>query len=363
MHITDIELRSFRNIAHAEISLQNGVNAVFGENGQGKTNLLESVFLLSGAKSFRRCKDSDLILSGEMGASVAAGFWSRGRDQHIRLTVDEKGRHISLNKGTATKASAAAGALCCVVFSPEHLSLIKGSPDERRRFIDTALCQTGRSYLADLRMYTRLLNQKNNLLKDCYRFPSAQDLLSVYDRQLASAASSVTAARLSFIKELLPIFSDTVRRLSGSIDEVSFSYRSTLFEDEVSEEEALMRYESIRGADIKAGFCTAGPHRDDLEITIGGRSMKVYGSQGQQRTAVLALKLSEADYMKSATGEEPILLLDDVLSELDLKRQDDLLDRLSGRQSVITCCDPTFITGRTDARLIEVQKGRVVSCT
>ncbi len=362
MYINDLSLINYRNIRKAEVSLQNGINAVFGENGQGKTNLLESIFLLSGAKPFRKCPDKDLIQNGENGSTVSASFFSEERMQQIKLIIDEKGRQISLNKGTVKKASAAAGSVCCVVFSPDHLDLIKGSPEERRKFIDMALCQISKTYLSSLRLYSRLLSQKNNILKDCYSFPQAADLLSVYDEQLAQAAAYLTAERMRFGEEILKIFSGIISDISGNRDNVSFRYKSTLFRENVGPEEALARFYETRSEDIRCGYSTVGPHRDDLEITLDGKNMKIYGSQGQQRSAVLALKLAEARYFRERTEEEPVLLLDDVLSELDLNRQNDLLDRLNGRQSVITCCDPTFITGRTDARLFRVEAGQVETC-
>ncbi len=359
MRLTGVEIRAFRNIRHAELRLQEGVNAVFGENGQGKTNLLESIFLLTGARSFRRSRDRDLILRGEPGASVEAEFLSRGREQRLRLTVEEKGRQISLNRASPVPAASAAGNLVCVVFSPEHLSLVKGAPEERRRFMDTALCQSSRGYLLDLKLYTRLLGQKNNLLKDCQRFPDAMDLLEVYDRQLAAAAAGVCRRRLEFVKSLGEDFKDSSLQLSGGRDRGEIALQCSLFPSgQPTPQEAEQQLRARRGEDLRAGYCTAGPHRDDLSVSLDGQSLRLFGSQGQQRTAVLALKLSEARYMKRATGEEPVLLLDDVLSELDLLRQNDLLDRLGG-QAVITCCDPTFISGRTDARLIEVKGGEI----
>ncbi len=347
MKLLSERIRGFRNIKEAEFVPSPSVTVICGENGQGKTNLLESIFLLTGAKSFRHVKDRELPdKNGSGTAVIEAEFFAGGREQDIRLSVGNRGRTASLNKGWERKASELAGRFCCVVFSPEHLDLVKGTPAERRRFMDTALCQLSTSYLSSLRDYTRLLAQKNALLKDARNISAAFDMLDIYDESLAAAAASIISMRRGFAASLEAESSEAYSSVSGDREKFSLRYISTVGEDG-SREEIMRRMTAARGDDIRMGYSTTGPHRDDLELLLDGDPARVYGSQGQQRTAVLALKLAEAAIFRRDLGEEPVLLLDDVLSELDGSRQEFLLKRLGSSQAVITCCDPGFIERQT----------------
>ncbi|MEA4911189.1 MAG: DNA replication/repair protein RecF [Oscillospiraceae bacterium] len=353
-------LANYRNIESLEFYPATGVNVVSGENGQGKTNLLESIFLLTGARSFRGGRDASLVRSGEECARVDADFFLDGRDQNIRIVVGEKGRTASLNKGTPTKAAALVGKFCAVVFSPEHLSLVKGAPELRRRFIDTALCQISSSYLGNIKRYARLLDQKNSLLKDSRTIAAAGEMLDVYDAQLADAACEISNKRSVFVRELLPLAAANYERISNGRETLDFQYRSSLFPDgEGDPDEALEAIYAQRAIDIRAGFSTVGPHRDDLFFALDGGDAKVYASQGQQRCIVLSLKLAEAELMELKLGERPALLLDDVLSELDERRQNYLIESLQGCQSVITCCAPELIAARTEAAVFLIEDGRL----
>jgi len=361
MNLTSHRISNFRNIDQIEFFPENGVNVIYGRNGQGKTNLLESIFILTGAKSFRARRDIDLVTHGESFSIIDSTFFLEMREQRIRITISDKGRVAQRNRGTETKAATLAGVFCCVLFSPEHLMLIKGSPDQRRRFIDTALCQISPRYLVELKRYTRLLQQKNRTLKDSYRNTELYDVLDVYDNQIAEAARVVTYMRKNFCDSLLELASQDYMAIAAEGEELHFEYLSTLFSSETFEmEEALERLNLSRQTDIAAGFSLLGPHRDDLTVTIDGVNARTFASQGQQRTAVLALKLAEASIMERSLGEKPLLLLDDVLSELDGVRQDYLITRLIGCQSIITGCDPSLITKRVEASLFEIDRGRLV---
>ena len=358
MYLTNHSLTDYRNVASLRFLPDAGVNVICGDNGHGKTNLLESVFLLTGARSFRSGKDLSLVRRGCSFSIIDSGFFSEGREQSLRMTISEKGRSASLNKGTEKKAAALAGSFCCVVFSPEHLELIKGSPDARRRFLDTALCQVSPGYLAALKTYTRLLNQRNSLLKDSYSIGAAMELLEVYDEQFAAAAAAVTQARRKFTAELLPKAQESYRLISNGREQLSFRYLSTLFGEGPAEmEQALTALRDARGADQKSGFSTLGPHRDDLAVELDGESARQFGSQGQQRSAVLSLKLAESELMYDRLGERPVLLLDDVLSELDPNRQDYLIEKVIGSQAIITCCEPELVVRRADARVFRMENG------
>ncbi|MEA5050727.1 MAG: DNA replication/repair protein RecF [Oscillospiraceae bacterium] len=360
MYLIRHSLANYRNIESLEFYPGTGVNVVCGENGHGKTNLLESIFLLTGARSFRGGRDMALVRSGEEFARVDADFFLDGRDQNIRITISEKGRAASLNKGTPVKASALVGSFCSVIFSPEHLSLVKGAPDTRRRFVDTALCQISSSYLGNIKRYTRLLDQKNSLLKDSRTISAADELLDVFDAQLAETACEISNRRSVFVKELLPLAAANYEKISNGRETLSFEYRSSLFPDGEGElDEALERIYGQRAADVRAGFATVGPHRDDIAFALDGADAKIYASQGQQRCIVLSLKLAEAELMELKLEERPVLLLDDVLSELDESRQNFLIASLQGSQSVITCCAPELISSRTEAEIFTIENGRL----
>ena len=363
MRIYRHEISNYRNIGHAELEFCDSVNVLFGMNGQGKTNILESIFLLSGAKSFRKSKDRDLIRNDEIVSIIKDEFEAFGRKQQIELKINDDGRRASLNRGTQGPASKLAGSFLCSVFSPEHLSLVKGAPEIRRTFMDTLLCQISPGYLASLKLYTRLLIQKNNLLKDMRSIAAAYDLIEVFDQQLAEEGYKITKMRYDLCSEIVKDYSEYYRSVSSSDEEVDFKYVSTLADsNELSVETVLKIYKENQKEDVIRGYCGAGPHRDDIYMTINGQDMRVYASQGQQRSAVLALKMTEAEYMEKKTGEKPILLLDDVLSELDSTRQDRLIEKLKGFQSVITCCDPNILKQKTITKMFEVSKGEVSEC-
>ena len=361
MYVTSHECRCFRNITQLVFEPCEQVNVICGSNGQGKTNLLESIYLLTGAKSFRTGKDAALIKNGEAAAFIDTEFFSERREQTISIKISEKGRTASLNKGSEAKASALAGKFCCVIFSPEHLALVKGSPDMRRRFIDTALCQISSAYLANLRRYTKILQQRNSLLKDSSYVSAAFEMLEVYDMQFAQAAEAITKQRQAFIKELLPAAIGNYEAISNKKETLNFSYCSTLYGDDAPQfDAAIDLLRSNRAAEQKCGYTLAGPHRDDIDIFLDGEDSKQFASQGQQRCIVLSLKLAEAQLMESKLGQRPVLLLDDVLSELDANRQDYLIDSIKDTQAVISCCEPELVLRNTKAQVFRMENGRLV---
>ncbi len=361
MYLLNHTVQNFRNLEKVVFRPERGVNVVFGQNGQGKTNLLESIYLLTGAKSFRVRKDLELIQRTKEFSCIDSKFFLDGREQQIRMVISTKGRTAELNRGSEKKASSLAGVFCCVLFSPEHLMLVKGSPEQRRKFIDLALCQISPKYLLELKKYTRLLQQKNGLLKDAYRIPDAYDMLDVYDSQMVEAARVVTSMRKNFCESMLLLSKENYRSISGGSEELDFSYESTIWNGgEISLEEGIRTFSDLRNSDLRAGFCTVGPHRDDLLITLSGNDARTFASQGQQRSVVLSLKLAEAEIMERSLGEKPVLLLDDVLSELDSDRQDFLIERLVGCQTIITGCDPSLVSRRIDASMFEMSGGELV---
>ena len=324
MILKALEVENYRNIPAARFEPGRELTVICGKNGQGKTNLLEAVWLLTGGKSFRGAKDAELIRENA-GYAVAEGETQGfGKESRIRVFVGgqpgaRKARTVRVNGVDYGRAANAAGTFTAVVFDPGHLSLVKGSPEGRRRFLDAALCQLYPGYVTLLRQYSRLVTQKNALLKSYWQTPDANGLLDVFDEKLAESGAAVSAKRQEYLALIEP--------------EITGTYR-----------------------DIAAGFCTAGPHREDFSISIDGRAAKVFASQGQQRSAVLSLKLAEAAGAQKITGEHPVMLLDDVLSELDETRQSYLLSRMEHRQTIVTACDPDLFR-RTSGRVYRMEGG------
>jgi len=362
MYLTQHEVENYRNLTRLSFGPAQGVNVISGQNGQGKTNLLESVFLMTGARSFRAAKDVSLIQSGCDFAVLRSDFNRDSRQQHIRITIQSTGRTARLNGSGDSAASSLAGTFCCVVFSPEHLVLVKSSPDQRRRFIDTALCQISPAYRHNLSSYVRLVSQRNALLRQAGAVPAALDLLDVYNRQYVELAAALTQTRRRFCVKLDQTAGACYSQLSAGREKLSLRYESTLFDESLTEDDQQREgVESLRkrlSEEIKLGYTLCGPHRDDLNMMISDRSARLYASQGQQRCIVLSLKMAEADLIEQTIGERPILLLDDVLSELDGDRQDFLVSSMSRGQSLITSCTPQLIAGRTDAPVFTLENGQ-----
>lgn len=277
----------------------------------------------------------------------------------------ENGRRSSVINGVKKKTgSALVGKMRGVIFSPEHLLLVKEGPARRRSFIDGALCQLKPGYAGLLGIFQRALLQRNALLKDLVRFPELTDTLAVWDARFAKLGGEVMAERAAYVQRLAPKVQEIYFGISKGREGLMVSYAPAVkaeggLDSQQAEQALLQELARTRRSDIRAGFTTTGPHRDDLEITLDGLSARVYGSQGQQRSAVLALKLAEAEALSQLTGEPPVVLLDDVMSELDQSRQDYLLNHLHGRQVFITCCSPETVSRMETGRRFRVEAGQV----
>jgi len=341
MYIKSLELANFRNYKKANIELNPGLNIFVGENAQGKTNLAEAIYYLGNLRSYRASKDKELIYWGENRAYIKAKAQKKTGESLIEYVISsENKKALRINGVNISKISEALGCVYTVIFSPEDLRLVKEGPAQRRRFIDIELNQIKPRYHHALVQYTRVLTERNNILKSIGRSPSLKTMAEVYGEQMAEYGSFIIKERQEFIKKLALISKLMHRKITEGKEELDIAYKSSVGEE--SDRESIKKillnyYTNCIDQDIMRGYTQKGPHRDDLSIKINGIDVRTYGSQGQQRTAALSLKLSEIEIIKSESGEYPILLLDDVLSELDLSRQKYLLESLKQLQTVLTC--------------------------
>ena len=357
MNIRSIELKNFRNYENLEISFDEGTNILFGDNAQGKTNILEAAYMSGTTKSHKGSRDREMIRFGEEEAQLKTVVVRGGREYQIDMHLKKnRAKGIAIDKIPIKKASELFGILNIVFFSPEDLNIIKNGPAERRRFLDSELCQLDRIYLADLTNYNKILAQRNKLLKDMIYRPSLSDTLPVWDMQLIETGKKIIRRRKQFVDELREIVSDIHYRISGGKEELFLKYEPNI--DDIFFEDELSR---AKEKDKKLCQTSVGPHRDDLLFSIGDVDIRKYGSQGQQRTSALSLKLSEIELVRKSISDTPVLLLDDVLSELDSSRQNYLLNNISDTQTIITCTGlDEFVRNRfTVNRVFEVIAGHV----
>jgi len=333
MIVERLELSDYRNYESLSVSFDPGTNLIYGNNAQGKTNLLEAVFECATARSHRGSKDREVIRFGR-------------EEGHIRLQAEKNSRPVRIDlhlrknkpKGAAIdgvpvrKVSELFGVLQVVFFSPEDLKIIKNSPQERRRFIDEELCQLDRVYTSRLISYNKALLQRNNLLKDPKNDSEFQLLLDVLDEQLVTYGKDVMKERKAFIREMDELTAGIHHELTGGKERLHLIYAPSVSPEQMEEKLFL-----ARDMDIRLGSTSVGPHRDDMEFELDGIDARKFGSQGQQRTAALSLKMAEIELVRQKTNDTPILLLDDVLSELDSERQERLLRSIKGVQTFLTC--------------------------
>ncbi len=362
MKINRAEIENYRNIEHICVDF-NEINIIYGENAQGKTNLLEALYLFTGAKSFRGASDGELIRFSADFARMKADFVNKNREQSAEIIIKGK-RSASLNGIKKTSPSALGDEIKAVIFSPSHLYMIKEGPAGRRKFTDGALCQLKSNYRGVLREYNRCLLQRNVLLKDLQQNTQLYDLLYIWNRNLARAGAKIIYQRERYINALLPFAKDIYAGLSGGSETLGLKIKGAFDYSGISAADAegllIKELEKNQAADMAARATTAGPHRDDLEITVNSKSARNFGSQGQQRSCVLALKLAEASLLKEMTGEEPIALLDDVMSELDEKRQDYILNHIKDGQVFITCCDKNTVLRLKKGKTVKIEGGKAV---
>ena len=333
MVIKSISLQNYRNYRTLSLDFDPDTNIFYGDNAQGKTNILEAVYVSGTSRSHRSSKDKELICFSEEEAHICTVFEKKGIlhkiDMHLRKN---KTKGIAIDGVPIRKASELFGLIHFVFFSPEDLSIIKNGPAERRHFIDSELCQLDKVYLYQLSNYNKVVLQRNKLLKELYLHPDYREVLDVLDMQLVQYGSALIQRRQTFAEELGDIVHRIHGQLSGGQEEMELKYEPNVTKDAF----AQMLFAN-RERDMRLKTTTTGPHRDDISFVVNGVDIRKFGSQGQQRTAALSLKLSEIELVKRLIGDTPVLLLDDVLSELDSGRQNYLLNSIENIQTLITC--------------------------
>jgi DNA replication and repair protein RecF len=344
MILHELEVRDFRNYRSLQLSLSPDVNIFVGQNAQGKTNVLESVSMLALAKSHRTHRDAEMIRWEAEKAYIAGRLTREERTYVLDLTLLPKGKKARVNQVEKRKISDFVGHLNIVLFAPEDLMLVKGGPQARRRFLDVEIGQVSPHYLYNLTQYARVLLQRNNLLKEAGKGGRKTELiqmLSIWDEQLSVYAAKIIQKRVSFLERLQTFASEIHRRITGGQEDLQLRYHSVVYQEDLPPTELpahiFAELQKKQKHDLERGTTSLGPHRDDIGVWINGRDVHTYGSQGQQRTAALSMKLAEIELIRHEVGEYPVLLLDDVLSELDESRQLHLLQSMGERvQTLIT---------------------------
>lgn len=365
MRIKKLALTGFRNYEWETVQFSGGTNVITGRNAQGKTNLLEAIYMLAYGKSFRTRFDRELVHFDFSSAEILAELYSREREQTIRITLHPGTAKKILVNSVRKTASDLSETANIVLFSPDDLELIKDGAAVRRRLLDNAIGQIRPQYNELLSEYNRLLEHKNRILKDWRDKPSLLDPLDDFSDSLCRCSAKLIRYRASYTQKLNEAAAPIHEDFSGSGEILSILYKtvSTVTNPLGTEKEIYYEIcahqEAHRRAEIESGQCLTGAHKDDLEISINGSAARSFASQGQTRTAALSIKLAEREILLAETGEYPILLLDDVLSELDGKRQEFVLNRIGGGQTLITCCEDEGISSRTGGNVFFVEKGRI----
>ena len=366
MKILKMAFKGYRNLKENELEFSPGINFVFGKNAQGKTNLMEAILMFTGARSFRGTKDADLVNFESDFARIDGDFFFENTEHEITIIFSGGKRKAIFDDITKSYPTNIIGRFKTVLFSPVHLSLVKDGPDYIRRFLDAAICQLKPTYTKTVSKYNQVLKQRNSFLKMFNQNKSDFELLDVWDNKLSELGAKMIKERLEYLKffkdKVFSFYSD----ISGGKEKIEIKYNFSVNKNinlclPLDEIKKLMvsKLEKMRESDIKTGSTSCGPHKDDLEILINEKPAKYFGSQGQQRSVVLAFKLAEAMILEEFSGESPVVLLDDVMSELDDFRKKYLLKNLGDRQVFITSCDKSDLKKLEIGKLFKVENGKI----
>lgn len=352
MNIEKIQLENFRNYKKQEILLNKNINIIYGDNAQGKTNIIEAIFLCSMGKSFRTNKDKELINFGERFSKVKIFYTKKDREGNIEADIDDK-KIFLVNGVKQNKISDIIGKINVVIFTPDNIDIIKDGPQKRRKFLDMMISSLKPNYLHILNQYNKVLEQRNNYLKQIKLENKSEELLEIWDEQLAKFSSQIYEYRNRYteaIKTKIEVIHNSITKCGKDNEEIIKVKYISNGKDIDSFKKALINSRKI---DISRGYTATGIHRDDLIIYVNNKPVSVFGSQGQQRTAILSLKLCELEIVKEEIGETPILLLDDFMSELDVKRRTSFLENIKDCQVILTCTDKIDIRGNVKSLYVK----------
>ena len=355
MYITKIKLKNFRNYDEQEIELGKNINIFYGDNAQGKTNIIESIFLCSIGKSFRTSKDKELIQFNKDFSSTYIEFEKSDRYGNIKIELNQK-KNIYLNGIKIKKLSELLGNINTVIFTPDDINILKDGPQKRRRFLDIMIGQLRPNYVHILNMYNKTLEQRNNYLKQIKEENKQEELLDIWDEKLAEYGIKIYTYRLEFVEKIKNKIDNIHKKITDEKENIKIEYISNC----ENKEDYLSLLKSRRKLDIIKGYTTKGINRDDFNIYINDNLVGIYGSQGQNRTAVLSLKIAELQVVYDEVGEYPILLLDDFMSELDEKRRKNFLENIEKNQVIITCTDKIDVEN-INYKMFNVKNGEVIN--
>jgi len=354
MWINKIKINNFRNYNFQEINLEKNINIFYGENAQGKTNIIEAIFLCSMGKSFRAKKDKEMIQINKENAMIEIEYQKSDRDGKIKIELANK-KSVLVNGIKIKKLSELLGNIHVVIFTPDDINILKGGPQNRRRFLDIMISQLKPNYMHNLNLYLKTLEQRNNYLRQIREEKKDENLLEIWDEKLAEYAINISRYRNEFIEKIRNKIKKVHQEITDNKEEIEVEYIT-----ECSEKEKYLKIlKERRKLDIIKGFTTKGIHRDDFVIYINKKRLDIYGSQGQHRTAILSLKLSELNIIYDEIGEYPILLLDDFMSELDKNRRNNFLEKIKNTQVIITCTDKIDIENK-NILIYNVKEGKVI---
>ena len=365
MKVNRLELRNYRNYGELNLTFEDGINIFLGANAQGKTNIAEAIYYASLARSHRTNQDSELISWNANEALIKVVFSRRDVENQLRFNLTRGARKKIFLNEAPIKNKELVGTLNTVLFSPEDLFLIKGAPSQRRRFLDGEISQASPAYYSELTKYNRLILQRNNLLKKIRERKARRDMVSVWDEQIAESAAKITTKRIEATAKLNMLANLIERRISANVENLAISYEIKGKGAENMTNDLASWYNEMLAKnideDILRGATSLGPHHDDLVLEVNGINLRSYGSQGQQRTGVLALKLAELEFIRSETGEYPVLLLDDVMSELDATRRRELMHFISREriQTIVTATDEAYFPFEKVGAFFDVASGQV----